>query len=320
MFRKPDLRIAREIALRHVYWRVPPLVNFYHRVRARQNSETRILDESGLRTVLERAGISKGSLVMVHSALDGIHLSTIEGAIISSPLAVTMRILHLLKSVIGEEGTLAMPTHPKYKSDPGFMHDKSDLVLEYDPVKSASSVGLLSEIFRRQAGTVRSLHPLSSLCVRGPLASSILADNLNDEAPLPHGRHSSYYNFCKLNGTVLSIGLPLIRCMSIIHVVEEVRDQEWPVQGFFYPRRFMLAEHGTAREVHVRERRPEYVRSLALGALGEDLRKEAILNDSFVGEVPVQYAKAGEVFSYMTSRGDSGGSYPYFFPSLSRLL
>ncbi|MDH3217019.1 MAG: AAC(3) family N-acetyltransferase [Candidatus Krumholzibacteria bacterium] len=272
-----------------------------------------------MRDQLERAGVRSGALVMVHSALQGIELVSDVDESRTSPLAVCMRVLGILKDLVGEHGTLAMPTHPKYNGDPGFMHDKSELLLTYDQVQTPSSVGLLTEIFRRQPQTLRSLHPLSSLAVRGPLAHDLLRHNLDAEWPLPHGTGSSYRRFCEIGGVVVAIGVPLIKCMTVIHVAEEVRDTEWPVADFFYKRRFVLRQELDERECMVRERRPEYVRSLGLNTLRRHLLREGIMHETLLGEVEVQWAMAADVFNFISHRAE-GNTYPYFFPRLSRLF
>ena len=40
--------------------------------------------------------------------------------------------------------------------------------------KTPSAVGLVNELFRRQPGVQRSLHPYNTLAARGPLAAELL--------------------------------------------------------------------------------------------------------------------------------------------------
>jgi aminoglycoside 3-N-acetyltransferase len=227
-------------------------------------------------------------------------------------------LIEVLTSALGDCGTLTMPTHPLYKENPGFMVDKSDLVLTYSPQKTPSSVGLLSEFFRRAPGTLRSRHPLSSLAARGPLAEELLADNLNDREPLPHGAESGYYRFCQRGGLVVGLGVQLIKPLTILHVAEEVRDRDWPVCDFFYTRRFEIDDGGEKRLVTVRERRPEFVRGLALGQCRRDFLGHGILNEGCLGGMQVETVRSRQLLEWMQAR-QRGSTYPYYWTTLSRL-
>jgi aminoglycoside 3-N-acetyltransferase len=230
-----------------------------------------------------------------------------------------MWLLKTVNDVAGKTGTVCMPTHPLYKADPGFMYDKSDLELRYSVRRTPSRVGLLTELFRRQPGTQRSRHPLSSLAARGPQAEALLEDNLNDEQPLPHGIHSGYYRFCQSGGTVISIGLSLVRPMTILHVAEEAKDEQWPTAGFFYRRRFEVEdENGRSSHVVVRERRPEFARSLTLKMVHKHFLDSGILREGAVGDVRVDTVRSKALLDSMSER-QRHSCYPYLWPALARI-
>lgn len=236
-----------------------------------------------------------------------------------SPGKAALWLTQELIRAVGPQGTLCMPTHPLYPDNPGFMFDKSELVLSYHIERTPSSVGLLTEMFRRTPGVRRSAHPLSSLAVRGPLAEELLHDNLNDRRPLPHGRDSGYYRFCLRGGGVISLGLGVIKPLTILHVAEEVRDETWPVPGFFYERQFEVREgQSKPRRVVVRERRPEFVRSLALSVARRDMLRLGILEETVISGVRSDVVDArGMLQLYQDKQRYS--TYPYFLPRLARL-
>jgi aminoglycoside 3-N-acetyltransferase len=232
-------------------------------------------------------------------------------------LSVAAWLLSQLKQHLGPSQTLCLPTHPKYSDNPGFMYDKSRLQLTYDTKKTPSSVGLISELFRRQPATLRSLHPLSSVAAQGPLAEELLQDNLNERLPLPHGTDSPYYRICRAGGTVLGLGVALIKAMTILHVAEEACDANWPVPGFFYKRKFRVVDReGVVLEAVVRERRPEYVRSLILSAVRRDLLREGLLREYSIDGVRIATADARGVFEYMQERQKTS-TYPYLLPRVA---
>jgi aminoglycoside 3-N-acetyltransferase len=301
-----------EISARQIYWRSAWLRERAQALRAPRRA-LRHADRDAVVERLEAVGVRDGALVMVHASLDGIEIgvpaSAREPRLSGSPLGAAL--LDDLQALIGEQGTLAMPTHPAFPQDPGFMHDKRDLCLSYDPRRTPSKVGLMSELFRRSPGVQRSLHPLSSLAARGPAAAGLLRNNLNERRPLPHGVDSGYYRFCQAGGTVVSINVPLIKAISIAHTPEEVRDGEWQVPDFFYSRRFRVRGPEEEREWTVRERHPVWVRNISLGQLRRDLLREGIMREGLVGTMRMDSADAGAMYEYMTMRNERS-PYPYF--------
>jgi acyl carrier protein len=154
------------------------------------------------------------------------------------------------------------------------------------PYPSADVARGVATEFPALAGHARSRHPLSSLAANGPLASDLVGGNLRGEEPLPHGRDSGYHRFCEMGGRVISLGVPLVKVLTVLHVAEEVRDDSWPVGGFFYRRRFDVEdESGQRHETTVRERRPEFVRALLLRRVRRDLIAHGILSEGQVGGV-----------------------------------
>lgn len=299
--------IASELMARQIYWRIPFIEKASKTINKKQVSGVDY-ERYAIINCLQKIGVKKGSLIMVHSSIRGISSK--------NHLKVANQILKDILNLVGKEGTVVMPTHPYYKDDPGFMNDKSDLLLTYDPDKLPARVGLLNELFRRQSNTKRSMHPLSSQSATGPLADELLMNNLNNNKPLPHGIYSGYHRFCKFNGIVISLGVPLANRMTIFHVAEEIRDEEWPIKNFFYERRFIIPKAGDNRVWIVRERRPEYVRSLARLKRRRDLLREGILHESVVSGVRVDWANAGDVLSFMLHKNQNS-TYPYYFPKLS---
>ena len=306
-----------EVAARQLYWRWPAFADWWRARRARRAPRPRI-STGRLRTILEQRAQAPRGILVVHSAMETFELVDED----QRPLGTLAAAIWVLKQLrrITSEATLCMPTHPHYDRRLGFMSDKSDLTLTYDLSHTPSSVGLLTELFRRSEGAMRSEHPLSSLAAAGPHAARLLADNLNDQQPLPHGEYSSYYRLCVEGATVISLGLPLIRALTVVHVAEEVQDASWPVRDFFSSRRFELIDRQRRRRlITVRERRPEFVRGLALGQLRRDLLREGLLREHTADGVRIDVADARGILDYMTERQRTS-TYPYHWPALSAWL
>ena len=155
------------------------------------------------------------------------------------------------------------------------------------------------------------MFPFNMLAAYGPLADELLRDNLNERKPSPHGADSGYYRISQHNGLVVSIGVPLRECITIAHVVEEVRT-DWPIKDFFTERRYRVVQGGVGKEWTVRLRRPEYAKFChCRKKVGRDLTAEGVIHECSVGTVRVDWARAGEVYDFFW-RKTAKRPYPYY--------
>lgn len=160
-----------------------------------------------LTRALRDLGIEEGDLLFVQCSFNDLY--TFE----SSP----MELIRALESAIGSSGTLFFPAYTNRESTPS---------KPFNPLLDPTYTGIVSEIFRRSAGVVRSLHPRHSICGRGPLAEELLAghelcsraDGLN--SPLDRMRFLS-------NAKILTLGLPLGH-ISFLHWVEDFEPDKLP--------------------------------------------------------------------------------------------
>jgi aminoglycoside N3'-acetyltransferase len=310
-------RVAAEIAQRQVYFRSPRLMRWREARHRRRSPAPQVTTVSELKDALRGAGLSPGALAMVHTSIRGLSLSDLGPG---DEAATAPTLLDLLVELLGPAGTLVMPTHPLYRADRPYHDpsDKQDLVLRYDPQRTPSRVGLVNEIFRQMPGAKRSRHPLQTLSARGPLAEGLLADNLGPGRALPHGVQSGYYRLCVQDGLVVSIGVPLITCLTMVHVGEDVRDVEWPLHGFFRERHFLVRDGDRWDEHTVRERRPLFARSYCEGQLHRDLLREGILREGMAGTVRVDGLRAADLLAFLMRR-NAGNTYPYFGAEMALL-
>src|SRR6267154_2024459 len=115
--------------------------------------------------------------VMIHSSLGQV------GWTVGGPVTV----IRALRDAIETTGTLVMPAESPQVSDPSTWNDdrvKSewyDTIREYLPVfdsrTTPTTLGVMPEAFRTFPGTLRSNHPLVSVCANGPLAAQLTADH-----------------------------------------------------------------------------------------------------------------------------------------------
>jgi aminoglycoside 3-N-acetyltransferase len=308
------LLLVAERTAKQLYWSAPRLWGRMRRLGIRRRSRVQAAGREELRQHLAQIGVAEGALVMAHTSASGVMLSGRTGQDSeSSFLTVAGRLVDDLVDLVGQTGTLVMPTHPAYPATGACQQTGGDAgVTVYDPARTPSGVGLANELFRRRQGVQRSLHPYNTLSACGPLAGELLHDNLNECKPLAHGVHSGYYRFCQRNGLVVSIGIPLRRCLTLLHVAEDVRDRDWPVKDFFVERRYIVCIDGRDQPWVVRQPRPEYLMyCLCWRKATRDLLRAGILHEGRVGGLRVDWAHSREVFDFCMSRNQAS-PYPYY--------
>ena len=146
-------------------------------------------------------GLRPGGVVMVHSSFHAL------GPVPGGAETVVRGFLRAL----GAEGTLLMPAL-SYK----FVNARQTL---FDVRLTPSNVGYLPEYFRTRSGTLRSMHPIHSVCGVGARAAALLARHDLDTTPC--GAHSPFRRLREVDGQVCFLGCGL-RPNTSMHAVEEL--------------------------------------------------------------------------------------------------
>jgi aminoglycoside 3-N-acetyltransferase len=318
---KDGLLVGAELAAKQVYWRMPWARRLARRILSKSKPSAQSADHQEFKEYLRRIGVVEGALVMAHTSTFGLTFTekTEAAGAASNAISTASRLVDDLMECVGPTGTLVMPTHAIYQTADNYGLDApADKLIHYNPATTPCGVGLANELFRRRKGVQRSLHPFNMVAALGPLAEELLRDNLNDLKPLPHGIHSPYYRICQKNGLVVSIGVPLGDCMTLIHAAEDARDAEWPIKDFFAEKRYLVRIEGRDREVVVRQQREEYTMYCRCRFKSiRDLVGEGIIHEGSVGTVRVDWARSGEVFDYLMSRNQRR-PYPFYCTWLVR--
>lgn len=151
---------------------------------------------------LETLNIPRDATVLVHSSFKSL------GGVDGGPLTV----IEALSSYF-EPGLLVMPTHTWAKVN-------GDAPV-FDVENTSSNVGILGEMFRKQPGVIRTLHPTHSLAVKGKGAQEFASGEENSGTPTT--REGCYGKLYDANGYVIFLGVPLTK-NTIIHGAEEWAD------------------------------------------------------------------------------------------------
>ena len=151
---------------------------------------------------LRLAGIKKGDVVFVHS-----DISAFGKLLLFDRKLLLQTLTNSIKEVVGEDGTIVMPTFT-------YSFDKNEA---YDIENTKSTVGALTEFFRKQENVSRTIHPSHSVAVWGRHKDELL--NIGKDT---FGQGSVFEKFHKLNGKLVFFGTPFHEACTFIHYIEQM--------------------------------------------------------------------------------------------------
>jgi len=153
---------------------------------------------------LDTLGVEPGQTVLVHGSLSSL------GWVCGGPSAV----VDALTGVVGEDGTVVMPTHSPGNMDPSNMGNPPVPEPWYDTIREAMppyrpavtptrGVGAVAECFRSYPGVRRSTHPQHSFAAWGRDAEFVVAEHSLDRSL---GEESPLARVYDLDGDLLFLG------------------------------------------------------------------------------------------------------------------
>ncbi len=171
-----------------------------------------------LRRELSDLGLQPGMTVMVHSSLSKV------GWTVGGPVTI----IRALLGVLGTAGTLVMPAESPDVSDPSTWNDdrvkvewhdtiRAHLPV-FDPLTTPTTMGAIPEAFRTFPGTLRSHHPIVSVCANGRLAKEITEHHALDFC---EGKGTPFEKLYTLDAHTLLLGVGFNRCSSL-HYAESL--------------------------------------------------------------------------------------------------
>jgi aminoglycoside 3-N-acetyltransferase len=306
LFRLLELSPYIEVIVRRIYWSSPRLVEaFANKTRREQParlSTTGTMDKIEL--FMRNHGVCKGSLLVVHSSARAL----------SSTGYSASGIIDRLISLIGSEGTLAMPAFPRYDGEPKGIDrmraDVSDIELVYDVKRSVPWTGAIPFTLMRRQDAKRSHHPLNTMVAVGPMATEMMENNLAGDRPLPCGPNSAWKFCADHKAIVVALGVDMAHSLTMIHVAEDSYQQEWPVNEWYRERRFRVVDQGVGTRIVVRERHPKWAMYFAERTLSKDLKKAGLLASTTIDGILVEVIAAEELIHFLNQRKSS--AYPYY--------
>ena len=148
-----------------------------------------LLSVAELTAQLETLGIRKGDILLVHSSLRT--LGKVEGG--------AAGVLEALKEVLGKDGTLVMPS---FQSGSEYIFASRGIC--FDVKNTPAECGYLTEYFRQQEDTLRSLSSTHSMAAWGKHAGELLQDH--EKCLVTTGWGSPFEKLIDLGGKILMLG------------------------------------------------------------------------------------------------------------------
>ena len=219
-------------------------------------------------------GVEKGDTLLVHSSYKSF------GGVEGGPQAV----IDALLEVLGEEGTLLMPTF-------NFDFCKG---ADWDVRETPSQMGYMTNLARLDPRARRVFHPIYSFAVIGKYAEDF--GEINDKSS--YGANSAFAKLRELEGKIMVIGLSYNDSMTFFHHIEEM-------EGVDY--RYLKDFTGNITDWDgntVTDTYQMLVRNLEMGIetmvdpMGALLEEAEIIKSRKIGEADVKLMKANEVYDF----------------------
>jgi aminoglycoside 3-N-acetyltransferase len=168
-----------------------------------------------LESRLRQLGLKSGDRVLVHSAFGAF------GGFRGTPSDV----IAALQRIVAPDGAVLMPTMPFTGLALEFARSGATL----DVRRTPSKMGVLTEVFRRTPGVIRSVHPTHPVAISGPDAAALASDH--PRAGTPCGSGSPFHRLLDGRGQILFLGASIFS-LTFLHTLEELYESRLPRSPF----------------------------------------------------------------------------------------
>ncbi len=181
-----------------------------------------IVTEADIIKGLREIGVNEGDILFVHSSLSS--FGYVEGG--------AETVINALMKVLGEGGTLAMPSFPVFEP-----HGEYGLVYNNDVVfdvrESPSRMGKITDVFWRYPGVKRSLHPTHSVACWGHRRDWLLEGH--ERCLCSCGKDTPFHKLCQARGKILLMGVTH-ESNTTIHTIEDTNGAPTRSLELFHPK------------------------------------------------------------------------------------
>jgi aminoglycoside 3-N-acetyltransferase len=264
-----------------------------HQVRQRWVRALHSYGPAELAAGLRRMGITETDTLLVHSNFEP--LSGFTG----SP----MDVVNVFADLVGQKGNLLMVSIPFR----GTAYDYLAQGKPFDVRKTLSMMGLITEMFRRRPGTLRSLHPTHPVLALGKDADWLVAGH--EACRYPCGPGSPFEKFHSLGGKILFFDVGF-NSITFFHYVEHLlmADLPFPVYDDRLFEAIVVDSAGQKRVVTTQAYSREYPRSAE--KLEAEMLRAVKIRKGRVGNSRLLLVTAADVVACQTAMVKAG-NYPY---------
>ena len=219
-------------------------------------------------------GVQAGDSLLVHSSYKA--FGGVEGG--------PQTIIDSLLEVLGNEGTLIMPTF-------NFDFCKGT---PWDVRSTPSQMGVITNFIREHPKAKRVFHPIYSFAILGKHAEALTQDHYKSSFE----RNSLFGKLRDIDGKIMIVGLSYTNSMTFFHHVEEMEGVDYRFMKAFSG--FVTDENGKTYEDTFRM----LVRDLEKGVITEVDPMGALMEDSGIvsireiGDATVKLMKANDVYEF----------------------
>ena len=260
-----------------------------------QKKSQKIITVEKLIDDLEKIGLKKNDAVIVHCSLSKI------GYVENGAAAV----VKALEKVIGEEGTLLMPSFPAKGRNKDYLESNP----VFDINNTPSQMGIVSEYFRKLPNVKRSFHPTDPISARGKLAEWITNSHFNQLTP--YNEFSPFRRLGEINGKILMLGTTLNGACTNLHTLEDAVDFKYQVYDKKIFEVEMIDEKGNHHRMKTKVHNPVYSAKRNNDELKPLFEKENVLVNGKIGEADSMLIDAKKLLEVMIKYYYSDGITMY---------
>ena len=273
------VRIARYIIPKRYHARVR---GAYNRLRLPIILRFRSYGPAKLLEALGRVGVANGDVLFVHAGF-----TPFFGFKGSAKDAVDV-----LLEAVGASGTLLMPSMPYTGSTADYLRESPLLDVRLTP----SRMGIVTEVFRRRKGVIRSNSPTHPVLAFGRDARQILEGH--EKCAFPCGRGSPFERILEHDATILFFGVPPT-VMTFVHYVEDVAAPQLPLEVYEAESRIgvVKTEDGRCLEIPIRAFSETAVNTRRIQFLLDELQSMRAFRRTRVGNTRLIAVKAKDVMT-----------------------
>lgn len=249
-------------------------------------------DGAKLKARLRSAGISENDTVLVHSNFKP------DSGFRGTPLDLANALVEL----VGGKGNLLMVSLPFR----GAAYDYLALGKPFNVRKTMSMMGLVTEMFRRREGTLRSLHPTHPVLAFGKDAAWLVADH--ERCLYPCGAGSPFDKLRQLRGKLLFFDVSF-QSITFFHYVEDLLKERIPLP-IYSDRLFSVPAVDLSGVNHVIQTYAFSRVPRASWKLEAEMQRQGLIRQGRVGNSRFQLAATADVVACFTAMVEAG-NLPY---------